>query len=109
MAADGSPANSLPTSVDGVDPGPGHTWPGDTNRVIDYALTELGGPYQWGGTTPGVALDCSGLVNLSYQAAGINLPRTTYDQVSYGITVPIDPLAPADLLFFNDGNAFGHV
>ena len=46
---------------------------------------------------------------LSYRAAGITLPRTTYNQVKYGITVPADQLAPADLLFFNDGTDYGHV
>ena len=70
---------------------------------------QLGVPYAWGGTTPGVALDCSGLVQLSYRAAGITLPRTTYAQVTYGITVPVTALQPGDLLFFNDGTPLGHV
>jgi len=108
MATDGSPNTGIPTT-NAVDPGPGLTVPGNPQAVIAYALTQLGVPYVWGGTTPGVGLDCSGLVQLSYAAAGIVLPRTTYQQVDYGITVPVTALQPADLLFFNDGKDFGHV
>jgi cell wall-associated NlpC family hydrolase len=109
MAADGSSASGLPAAGGNIDPGPGRTWPGDPAVVADYALSQVGVPYQWGGTTPGVGLDCSGLVYLAYRAAGITLPRVTYAQVDYGITVADDALAPGDLLFFNDGNPFGHV
>jgi cell wall-associated NlpC family hydrolase len=108
MATDGSPNTGLPTGTT-ANPGPGATSPGNPATVITYALSQLGVPYQWGGTTPGVGLDCSGLVQLAYRAAGIALPRTTYAQVTYGITVPDTDLQPADLLFFNDGTDFGHV
>jgi cell wall-associated NlpC family hydrolase len=106
MAADGSPHAGPPTNNA---PPPGATVTGDPRLVLAFALSQLGVPYQWGGTTPGVGLDCSGLAMLSYQAAGITLPRTTYNQVKYGITVPADQLSPADLLFFNDGTDYGHV
>jgi len=106
VATDGSPNTGLPTAT-ASDPGPGLTVPGNAETVIAYALTQLGVPYVWGGTTPGVGLDCSGLVQLSYAATGIALPRTTYQQVEYGTTVPVTALHPADLLFFNDGNNFG--
>ncbi len=106
MAADGSP-HAGPPPADA--PPPGATVTGNPSLVVAFALSQLGVPYQWGGTTPGVALDCSGLAMLSYQAAGITLPRTTYNQVKYGITVPANQLAPADLLFFNDGTNYGHV
>ncbi|MCU4186449.1 C40 family peptidase [Acidiferrimicrobium sp. IK] len=108
MATDGSPHTGLPTASP-AGPGPGVTSPGDPATVIAYALSQLGVPYQWGGSAPGVGLDCSGLVQLAYRAAGIALPRTTYAQVAYGITVPAGALQPGDLLFFNDGTDFGHV
>lgn len=112
MAEDGSAGTVVPSSGPGVNPGPGATFPGDPARVVAYAETQLGVPYVWGGTTPGQGVDCSGLVYLSYRAAGITLPRTTYDQATYGVTVPNNQLASGDLLFFLGGEPitdFGHV
>lgn len=108
MAADGSPATGITTTAL-TDLSPGVTAHGDPQTVIAYALSQLGVPYVWGGATPGVGLDCSGLVQLAYRAAGIDLPRTTYEQAAYGITVAPDQLQPADLLFFDDGTPLGHV
>ncbi len=39
--------------------------------AVRHALTQLGVPYQWGGTTPGVGLDCSGLTQWAYREAGL--------------------------------------
>jgi cell wall-associated NlpC family hydrolase len=60
------------------------------------------------------AYDCSGLVMMAYQAAGISLPRITYQQVDVGTPVYSDSqLEPGDLLFTpgSDGTAEnpGHV
>jgi cell wall-associated NlpC family hydrolase len=111
MAADGSTGSGFPpASV--IDPGPGRTWPGSPAAAIAFALSQVGVPYVWGGDTPGLGLDCSGLVQVSYRAAGIALPRTTFAQVTYGTTVPLGQLAPGDLLFFRGGEPitdFGHV
>jgi cell wall-associated NlpC family hydrolase len=38
--------------------------------AVRHALTQLGVPYQWGGTTPGLGLDCS-----EYSAAGAGAGR----------------------------------
>ena len=35
--------------------------------AVRHALTQLGVPYQWGGTAPGVGLDCSGLTQWAYR------------------------------------------
>jgi cell wall-associated NlpC family hydrolase len=85
---------------------------GDAATVVSAALSQVGVPYVWGGATPGVGLDCSGLVVVAYHAAGITLPRTTFEQARVGITVPVAQLAPADLLFFRGGDPaddLGHV
>jgi cell wall-associated NlpC family hydrolase len=67
--------------------------------AVSFALGQLGKPYIWGGVGP-AGYDCSGLVMQAYRAAGIPLPRSTYDQVYAGQPV-YDPagLAPGDLLF----------
>ena len=89
--------------------------PAAVTAVIDFALKQLGKPYQYGATGPNT-WDCSGLIQAAYAAIGIPLPRTTYDQVNAGTPIPInDPSAfrPGDLLFIpgDDGTptAPGHV
>lgn len=67
--------------------------------AISYAVAQLGKPYVWGGTGPD-GYDCSGLVMMAYQAAGISLPRTTFQQVHTGAPVySIAQLRPGDLIF----------
>jgi cell wall-associated NlpC family hydrolase len=81
--------------------------------AIAYAADQLGKPYIWGGVGP-AGYDCSGLVMMAYEAAGISLPRTTFQQVDTGTPIYSDSqLEPGDLLFTpgSDGTAAdpGHV
>ncbi len=77
--------------------------------VVALAKEQVGKPYVWGATGPD-KFDCSGLVQYVYQhAAGINLPRTTYDQVKIGQTVPLDKLQAGDLVFWGSETAPYHV
>lgn len=69
--------------------------------IIAKAEKSLGVKYVWGGTSLTNGVDCSGLVQAVYASFGINLPRTTYDQINVGNTVPVNKLQAGDLLFFD--------
>jgi cell wall-associated NlpC family hydrolase len=72
--------------------------------AVQWALAQIGTPYVWGGETPGVGFDCSGLVQAAYAVAGIRLPRVAQEQYDNTPKVPADsPLAPGDLVFFGAG------
>ena len=55
--------------------------------IVNAAYSQIGVPYVWGGTTPGVELDCSGLVQYCYRQAGIPIPRTSGDILAHGTIV----------------------
>ncbi|MFD4439883.1 NlpC/P60 family protein [Nocardia sp. NPDC058519] len=80
-------------------------------QVISFACAQLGLPYVWGGNGPDVngGWDCSGLTQAAYRAAGISIPRTTYDQVHTGTTVSENQLAPGDLVFYGTAADVHHV
>jgi NlpC/P60 family/Putative peptidoglycan binding domain len=67
--------------------------------AINFALAQLGKPYQWGGTGPS-SFDCSGLTLRAYQAAGISIPRVSRDQYRAGRHVHLSQLLPGDLIFY---------
>ncbi len=71
--------------------------------AVRHALTQLGVPYRWGGTTPGVGLDCSGLTQWAYREAGLELPRLAQEQ-DLGAAVNRNALRPGDLAVWD-----GHV
>ena len=77
--------------------------------IVALAKEQVGKPYVWAAAGPD-KFDCSGLVQYVYQqAAGINLPRTTYDQVKVGQTVPLNQLQAGDLVFWGSETAPYHV
>ncbi|MBE3206665.1 MULTISPECIES: C40 family peptidase [Parafrankia] len=70
--------------------------------AIAYARQQLGEHYLWGGTGPDL-WDCSGLVQAAYKAAGVSLPRRTFEQAGEsGPSIPVNDVSrwqPGDLLF----------
>jgi cell wall-associated NlpC family hydrolase len=80
------------------------TYTGPTNtpagKAVQFVYEQLGKPYLWGGAGPG-AFDCSGLVQAAWAAAGVSIPRTTYEQVAALPSIPRASLQPGDLIFLN--------
>lgn len=87
----GNPGNPGNIGGGGSTGGGGTQNPGGNTSVaqtiVNAAYSQLGVPYVWGGTTPGVGLDCSGLVQYCHKVAGISLPRTSQAQGGCGIAV----------------------
>ncbi|MFV0134121.1 NlpC/P60 family protein [Streptomyces sp. HMX87] len=101
--ATGSPApDSASPAADGGSPAaPGPSYATKADKAVAFARAQIGKPYVWGATGPG-SYDCSGLTQAAWKAAGVTLPRTTYDQVDTGTTVPLSQALPGDLVFFYD-------
>ena len=81
--------------------------------VVRFALAQLGKPYVWGGAGPD-GWDCSGLTMRAWGAAGVPVPRTTFQQVLAGTPVPtMAVMQPGDLIFIagSDGtpSSSGHM
>ena len=76
-------------------------------QAANFALSKLGCPYVYGGTGPcGSGYDCSGLAQAAWAAAGVSIPRTTYDDWASLPHVSLSSLEPGDLILY-DGE--GHV
>jgi cell wall-associated NlpC family hydrolase len=71
-------------------------------RAYNWALSQKGHPYVWGGTGPG--FDCSGLVMMAYRHAGIHLPRTTYEMLSSPLLIRVKIPQTGDLAFYGTGH-----
>ncbi|MEU5364737.1 NlpC/P60 family protein [Streptomyces sp. NPDC005925] len=76
-------------------------YPTKAGKALAFARAQIGKPYVWGATGPG-SYDCSGLTQDAWEAAGVSIPRTTYDQVNTGTTVSVSQARPGDLVFFYD-------
>ena len=74
-------------------------------KALAFAYAQLGKPYQWGATGPG-SYDCSGLAQAAWAAAGVSIPRDTYEQWAALPHISSSAIRPGDLLYY-DG--IGHV
>jgi cell wall-associated NlpC family hydrolase len=103
-------------SIGGGSSGGGSTTPPPVNNVptnsqagkaVAFAYAQLGCPYVYGGTGPcNSGYDCSGLVQAAWAAAGVSIPRDTYEQWAGLPHIAMSSLQPGDLLYYN---GIGHV
>jgi len=84
---------------------------GRVEGLLKRALTLIGTPYRWGGSSPDSGFDCSGLVGYVFRTAlGIDLPRVSRDMAQNGERVERAALTAGDLVFFGRrGNRIDHV
>lgn len=77
-------------------------------QIVNTAAKYLGVKYVWGGTTPD-GFDCSGLVQYVLKSLGIDISRTTQEQIKEGVPVSKGDLQPGDLVFFESNGDVHHV
>ena len=68
-------------------------------KVVDIALSYLGVPYTWAGSSPN-GFDCSGFVTYVFAKVGVDLPHSSAMQYGSGTHVSKGELRPGDLVFF---------
>ncbi|MFI1715354.1 C40 family peptidase [Streptomyces litmocidini] len=81
---------------------------GSAAAIVAFAKAQIGDAYVSGGTGPN-SWDCSGLVQAAYRAAGIDLPRISYEQSSMGTSVSLSDLQPGDILYWGSRSGSYHV
>jgi cell wall-associated NlpC family hydrolase len=91
-------ANTPPVITQTVSGSPAGSAAGEL--AVNMAESQEGVPYVWGGETPNVGFDCSGLVQWAWGKAGYFIPRTTEEQWAALPRVPLNHLQPGDLLYY---------
>jgi cell wall-associated NlpC family hydrolase len=77
------------------------------DKAVAFAYQAVGCPYVYGGTGPcQQGYDCSGLAQASWAAAGVAIPRDSYEQWAELPHVSLSAIEPGDLLIYNGE---GHV
>jgi len=76
--------------------------PGNIQTVIDTAMGQLGVPYVWAASSPGVGFDCSGLILYAYGSIGVRLPHSSRALRSMTLRITAEELQPGDLIFGGD-------
>jgi len=68
--------------------------------AVGAAKSQLGVPYQFAQSSPGVAFDCSGLTAYAWGQAGVSIPHQSAAQYASTPHVPQDQAQPGDLIFY---------
>jgi cell wall-associated NlpC family hydrolase len=108
-AAAAARAAAAAGSAEGTTAAPSWAWSSGASATqgdiaANWALTQLGKPYQWGAAGPD-SYDCSGLTMEAWAHAGVQLLHYTGYQWEEGPHVPLTDLQRGDLLFFATNTA----
>lgn len=68
--------------------------------AVSAAVSQLGVPYRFAQSSPGVAFDCSGLTAYAWGQAGVSIPHQSAAQYASTPHVPQDQAQPGDLIFY---------
>ena len=68
--------------------------------AVNAAMSQIGVPYKYASSLPGVAFDCSGLTHYAWGQAGVYLPRNSRAQFAATPRVPTSEARPGDLIYF---------
>ena len=77
------------------------------DKILSAMKSQIGKPYVYGGSSPSTGFDCSGLMQWGFNQGGINIGRTTYDQVNAGYGVSVNSAKPGDLLVYSNKGHIG--
>ncbi|WP_329482467.1 C40 family peptidase [Kribbella sp. NBC_01484] len=88
-----------PSNDNGNDNGNSHSTRRGAQAAIDFAMSQLGDMYLWGGTGPS-RWDCSGLMMGAWERAGVQLPHYSVAQYEQIRHINEDELRPGDLIFW---------
>lgn len=106
ISSGGSTSGGTSTSDSGGGssaPAPSNPPPAPSSRsggAVNAALGQLGVPYRYATSKPGVSFDCSGLTKYAWAQAGVYLPHQSRAQYASIPHVAKGAAQPGDLIFF---------
>ena len=69
-------------------------------HAVLAAVSQLGVPYRYAKSEPGVGFDCSGLTLWAYGEAGVELPRVSRDQIGDSDEIDQEAAEAGDLVYY---------
>lgn len=69
-------------------------------HAVLNAVSQLGVPYEYLASEPGVGFDCSGLTIWAFDRAGVEIPRISRDQIAAAEATDRQAAQPGDLVYY---------
>ena len=92
---------------------PIESWEQKADSLILCAKSQLGVPYQWATSKPGISFDCSGFTYYVYTKFNIESSRRSGYYKNYGKSIPLSKSRKGDCILFtgaqNDDKSIGHI